>query len=273
MQQKPADRIALISEGLQLVAENVAALDLGIEALNETKTKRGSWVLASQADEEAAKALILLDFVRLDPRIQKTVARQLRCFHQHLARCIYVEMTEMSPADFREVRRIVESMRPSHYLDGPNDVDWIFRTNCLLSASGSYTSTLNPKITGCAGLRPQRMLSSASVAPLSRIRNLVRSFARLGLFSIAGLTLVAELWSDQEIDDDTRWTEIVALNCDLAKSLADDASRLLPPSRVTSKDWSMNGDFRWDPLTSLNWKCRRRRYARSRPDGLQYDPP
>jgi hypothetical protein len=33
----------------------------------------------------------------------------------------------MRPADFREVRERINWLRRSHYLDGPNDVDWIFR--------------------------------------------------------------------------------------------------------------------------------------------------
>lgn len=40
---------------------------------------------------------------------------------------IYVDATQIRPADFREVRERIDRPRRSHYLDGPNDVDWIFR--------------------------------------------------------------------------------------------------------------------------------------------------
>jgi hypothetical protein len=36
-------------------------------------------------------------------------------------------MADMHPATYRELIGLVEQLRSSHYLDGPNDVDWIFR--------------------------------------------------------------------------------------------------------------------------------------------------
>jgi hypothetical protein len=77
--------------------------------------------------------LILLDLVRLGWRDHSKVKAQISPFYDHLGRCIYVEVLESRPADFAEVRRMVEDMRQAYFLDGPNDVDWIFRNELLSS--------------------------------------------------------------------------------------------------------------------------------------------
>lgn len=221
MQQTAAARIASISEGLAFLVENVAALDVSVEVLRDTRSKRGLWVLAGQADEEAAKTLILLDLFRMDPRDQGRLTRQLRCFHQHLARCIYVEMAHMSPASFREVRTIVEPLRPSHYLDGPNDVDWIFPNQLLAERERRLYVDLVSEDHGLRWITPAEDEELDFAGPSSRVRDLVGSFARLGLTKSAGLALIADVWSDRMIEDETRWTEIVSINGEIAESLVD----------------------------------------------------
>jgi len=221
MQQNSEARIATIAEGVELLIENVAALDASIEVLREAESKRGLWVLAGQADEEAAKALILLDVMRMDARDPKATTRQLQCFHQHLARCIYVEMVHMSPATFREVRTIVESMRPSHYLDGPNDVDWIYPNQLLAERERRLYVDLVGEDEGERWTTPAHDEEFGFGGPSPAVRNLVGSLARLGLTSAAGLSLVAETWSGREVEDETHWQEIVAFNGEIAERLVD----------------------------------------------------
>lgn len=139
MQLAEPERLDAIAEGLGLLAEHVATLRQDVIHLAEADRPRGRAVLAAQSEEEAAKALILLDLVRMDWRDHKAVSRQIGRFYNHLARCIYVDAVQMRPADFREVRERVDWLRQSHYLDGPNDVDWIFR-NQLSSPSGRTAS-------------------------------------------------------------------------------------------------------------------------------------
>jgi len=221
MQQNPEAQIATIGEGLELLVENVAALNAGIEVLRDAESKRGLWVLAGQADEEAAKVLILLDLVRIDPRDQQAMTRQLQRFHQHLARCIYTEMVHMNPANFREVRTIVESMRPSHYLDGPNDVDWIYPNQLLAERERRLYVDLVSEDAGERWTTPAQDEEFGFGGPSAAVRDLVRSFARLGLTSAAGLAVVAEKWSDREIEDETRWGEIATINSEIAEALVD----------------------------------------------------
>jgi hypothetical protein len=151
------ERSPRISEGLGLLVEQVAVLDSDLSVLAKAERWRGLDILAAQADEEAAKALILLDFVRMDPGNQEASARQLGYFYNHLARSIYVEMVQMRPAEFAEVRGLVDMMRLSHYLDGPNDVDWIFRNPLLAKREESLYVDYIQEEDGDRGLRPLRM--------------------------------------------------------------------------------------------------------------------
>src|ERR1700722_7943654 len=130
-------RLDAIAEGLGLLTEHVATLREDVVYLAEGARARGRAVLGAQSEEEAAKALILLDCVRMDWRDRKAVSRQIGRFYNHLARCIYADVTQMRPGDFREVRERVDWLRRSHHLDGPNDVDWIFRNPLIAEREDS----------------------------------------------------------------------------------------------------------------------------------------
>jgi len=232
MQQSPKDRIGTIAEGLELLSENVGALDATIDVLRDADNNRGLWVLGGQADEEAAKILILLDLFRMDRRDQRAMTRQLQRFHQHLARSIYVEMVHMSPADFREARTIVESMRPSHYLDGPNDIDWIYPNQLLAERERRLYVDLVSEEEGGRWTTPADEVFGFG-GPSRAVRDLVGSLARLGLTSPDGLELVAETWADFDVEDETQWREIVGMNSEIAEALVD---KELPTAQAEQTD-------------------------------------
>src|SRR6266511_1223259 len=115
-----------LAMGMTLLAEHARTLERSVATLLEAKQIRGAAPLRALAEEEAAKFLILLDVARC-PRKQGIRSKQLDRFHNHLAKGIYARVTEIRPATYGEVRKYVNVLRLSHYLDGPNDVDWIFR--------------------------------------------------------------------------------------------------------------------------------------------------
>lgn len=212
MQKGLAERLDLISEGLLLLVEHVEELSGDAEALQKTGRKRGVWILADQADEEAAKVLILLDLLRMDPGDSAGLAQQLGRFHQHLARRIYVEVAEMTPADFGEVRRIVEMLRPSHYLDGPNDVDWIFPNRLLSDREQRLYVDLDWEDGRARWTTPADDDELRFGGPCPTVRELVMSMYRIGLMTPDGLRLVSEIWADAELDDETHWRTLFDLN-------------------------------------------------------------
>ena len=51
--------------------------------------------------------------------------------HQTGATPLYVEVADLRTATLSAVERYLAEARRSHYLDGPNDADWIFRNQAL----------------------------------------------------------------------------------------------------------------------------------------------
>lgn len=212
MQLPREKRLGTLAEGLGLLAEQVEALNGGLDALAEAESWRGLEILSAQADEEAAKALILLDCLRMDQRDEAALARQLGRFYNHLARCIYVEMAHMSPADFAEVRMLVDTMRPSHYLDGPNDVDWIFRNQLLAQREESLYVDYIHQEEGDRWITPAVNDAFMYPRPMAPVRRLVGALHRLGATSEAGLSIVAERWAPVTLEERTHWQEAAAVN-------------------------------------------------------------
>jgi hypothetical protein len=212
MQLPRQKRAARIAEGLELLAAQVATLEADLSLLAEAERWRGLDILSAEADEEAAKALILLDFVRMHPGDEEALARQLGRFYEHLARCIYVEMAEMSPADFAEVKRLVDSMRASHYLDGPNDVDWLFRNQLLARREESLYVDFVHEEEGDRWVPPAANDLFLYPPATARVRKLVGAFHRLGVMSVEGLALVADHWSSMTLQEETHWQEVLPIN-------------------------------------------------------------
>jgi hypothetical protein len=108
MQLPVPKRLDAIAEGLGLLVEHVATLREDALHLAESDKPRGLAVLSAQSEEEAAKALILLDLVRMGWRDNEAVTRQIGRFYDHLARCIYADTTQIRPAS------PVSSTNPGH---------------------------------------------------------------------------------------------------------------------------------------------------------------
>src|SRR5688572_9600973 len=113
-----------LATGLRLVLTNAKRLQQAAKRLHKDGRVQASEVLDNVAAEEAAKFMIMIDAVRCP---KSELGRQLSWFNHHLAKGIYSEYYETSPATFGEVRKAVERWRPTLYLDGPNDVDFILR--------------------------------------------------------------------------------------------------------------------------------------------------
>jgi hypothetical protein len=249
MQLDPAERIATIAAGLGLLAENVATLAADLELLRKAERGRGLWILSRQADEEAAKALILIDLARMDQRDHKGMVRQIGCFYDHLSRSIYAEVCQMSPADFAEVRRMVDSMRQSHFLDGPNEVDWIFRNRLLASREdGLYVDYLHEQ-DGGRWISPAANDEIIFGGPSTAVIELIAAMHRLGCMSPGGLKVIADIWAEQTIEDDTHWQEVVRLNRAVATELVE-RGLALPESSGEDSNRVIN---RWTfPLSGLD---------------------
>jgi hypothetical protein len=232
MQLPPAERLDSLAEGLGLIAEHVETLRGDVVYLGEADRARGVTVLSAQSEEEAAKALILLDVVRMDWSEDEAVGRQLGRFYSHLARCVYASMAHMRPADFREVREIVGTMRPSLYLDGPNDVDWIFRNQLLAEREDSVYVDYVHDDEGDRWSTPAAY-DAPNFGYTTAVQDLVASLRRLGCTSRGGLDVIAEAWAAQDITDETHWQTVAAVNRAVVTELA---AKEMASSDATAED-------------------------------------
>ncbi len=185
-------------------------------------------MLNAIAEEEAAKALILLDVIRAGWRNQRVAAKQLRRYSDHLARCIYVELVAMRPATFREVRDLVETHRVDYFLDGPNDVDWIFRNHLLEKREQiiyvDYVHTEEGD-----EWRTPASFDDMSFCLFSDAQDLVASLRSLGCLTRPGLDAIADAWDGMTLDDDTHWQAVRACNVAVVEA-ANARSRATPDS-------------------------------------------
>ena len=122
-QLSDADLFKEIAIGIGHVIDAVNELDAATRKLHEVNHHYPARILESLATEEAAKVLILVDAVRC-PQHKK--AQTLGRFYDHLAKGIYAKAYDWRPVDFAEVKENIDRYRREYYLDGPNDVDWIF---------------------------------------------------------------------------------------------------------------------------------------------------
>ena len=123
----PSKLCSALSQGMALIAEHVATLSAAAAAENGPGGARATAAVSVVADEEAAKYLILLDAARAARLPAEIRSRQLRRCSLHIPKGVYAEVVDIRPDRFDELIGYVDSLRVTHYLDGPNDVDWVFR--------------------------------------------------------------------------------------------------------------------------------------------------
>ena len=247
-QLSPARRFAVIAEGLVLIAENVRSLREDITYLYDGKRFRAAEVITGLADEEAAKTLILLDLVRAGVSNSRMLKQQTTRFYEHLARSIYAEVAHMRPASFAEIEGLVDLERKSHYLDGPNDVDWIFPNQLITEREQRLYVDYVLDDDEPRWVSPRRF-ERMGFGPLTEAPKLVISLERTGCTSLTGLKIWAEEWNGVVIEPDTHWQEVAAINRRILGRLAGEENAF---ATADDEDRRRVIDHWTFPLTSLN---------------------
>lgn len=206
-----AELLGTLAEGLSLVAEHVAALEQIAGRQEGPAAARAVEVLHVVSDEEAGKFLILLDVARCAEAESALKADQLRKASNHIAKGVYQRAVDIRPADFAELLRFAKGLRASHYLDGPNDVDWIFRNEIEAEREEKlyvdYVSTDD----GDSWYSPRRY-DDLGPDYASGAAELVLAMSRAGFCSTEVLTTIAEVWRDFRPEPETQWSDCRELN-------------------------------------------------------------
>ena len=209
-----------LAEGMPLIVDNATSLDETARRLYRNEEFRASDIMRGFAEEEAAKVLILLDYVRC-PRNWERREQVLKRFHGHVAKRIHAMACDFPRiASFGELSDLVERECRPWYLDGPNGVDWIFRNSISEKRERDLYVDYVRDVTDAAGAYhwvppapPMRVLSQYQ-AP--NCVTLVRLLFGAGALSTGGLDEIAKVWRGFVPVPDT---DRVELRCLISETL------------------------------------------------------
>ncbi|MGJ5814847.1 hypothetical protein [Paludibaculum fermentans] len=153
-------------------------------------------------EEEAAKFLILMDAVRCPPTPPNIFTRHLGNFNQHLAKGLYSRYYGYVLMSLQEANEHLERDRRTHYLDGPSDVDWIFRNDILREREEAvyvdYVATDDGHFWHCPV--PERLRIGMWSQPPMVLR-MARALRAAGLCRPAALRVIADHWRGLVLDE------------------------------------------------------------------------
>ena len=215
-QLRDADLFREVATGISHIVDSATRLDSAAHKLTEHDHHHAARIIGNLAEEEAAKGLILLDAVRCPRNRSAEKARTLGYFYHHLAKGIYAEVYDCYPADFAEIARIVESDRKESYLDGPNDVDWIFPNRLMQRREDDLYVGYGREDSEDLE-QAQRYWTCPHGDPLFPYEtppaiNLIGALHQAGVTTEKGLYVVAKLWRAFEPKPETRTDELEHLN-------------------------------------------------------------
>lgn len=265
---KRQERLTVIGDGLEHLGAHIEQLMWSIEHLLKGGQKSAAGTLQAICLEESAKVLILLDIARTHD--QRTARKGCDYFYSHLPRLIYANVHASNPADFGEIERYLTWLRPSHYLDGPNDVDWIWRNNLLRTRENALYVDYEETDDGYmwTGGDPDQFYVDTAAALL------VLAMKHAGLLTEKGARATAAVWKGAVFDSGTRWEFCRDKARDvLAAALPSDTvpSESLPSDvRLILEKWTfplLSLDLKEEPVSMETLKERQDRYL-SRQYGL-----
>lgn len=153
-------------------------------------------------EEEAAKFLILMDAARCPRTPAGILTRQLGNFNQHLAKGLYSRYYSYVLMSLQAANVHLERNRLALYLDGPNDVDWIFRNDIIREREEAvyvdYVATDQGHAWHCPD--PERLrIYMWNRQP--NVLGVARALRAAGLCSPASLRVIADYWRGIALDE------------------------------------------------------------------------
>ena len=195
-----------VSMGIKAVLENARRIAQDAEVLRNQKLT-SCRILSYLSEEEAAKCLILIDAIRCPRRPPEIFIRQLARFNDHLAKGLYAESCWWLPEDFEELSKAVERERKEFYLDGPNDIDWIFRKQILSGREGSiYVDYAEGDDGKHMWIVPDR--NSYLLPNKPEALELAEALYNSGCISPDSLKVISEFWRSIIMKPEFTWLEL-----------------------------------------------------------------
>ena len=258
-----------VEKGIALILENVERLDAAARKLSDENDYHPAKILGGFAKEEAAKVIILLDVVRCPSNRCEEKARTLGYFYDHLAKGIYARACGLH-CPFGELKQYIDSEREDCYLDGPNDVDWIFSNDITREREDDLYVGYVCDDTQEAGKGEWywkwpwvERISDYSTPTIVLLANALHG---VGATTAEGLAIIAEIWRPFEPVPATTTQELSELNNRMLETLSD--SELI----VTDDHEKLCEYESWMfPLWPLDLRAKRIKKAGLRRSREEYD--
>ena len=235
-----------ISEGITHIVENAVSLDDTARRLCQAQEYRTAEILRGFAEEEAAKVLILIDAVRC-PSDRPEKAETLKCFYNHLVKRIYAMMCSWrgGRVNFEEVRQTIGLECRSLYLDGPNDIDWIFPNSIKAEREQAMYVDYVQDITEENGAyfwkspHPSDLYSRTYYDSPASV-NIACAICQIGASTPKGLAIIADIWREFEPTSKTSLEDLVHVKGRTVERLIEEGlcSATDPSTQLVMADWS-----------------------------------
>lgn len=194
-----AQRLDFIAEGLPLILSRMQGFWGAAKSLEQNP--REAAVLEGFAEEEAAKALILIDLVRCPrSKVAARLGRIIDNFYSHLARLIYAKAQSWRSVNIAQLQEYVDTERQAHYLEG-GMCEYIVPNWAIYSRESTLYADIEVHEDGVPQWNDPSRFSTLHTSFRPPVLNLVEALAALGVFSRAGLQALNEIWDKAEFRD------------------------------------------------------------------------
>lgn len=211
-----------IAEGLSAVQDNSSRIADAFKIIAKRENARGARILEAIAKEEAAKYLILLDAIRCPRMPADRFSKHLAKYNEHLAKGLYADACNWRPASFGEIKSIIEEECKQYYLDGPNDVDWIFENSIIRKREEAFYVDYIESDETHIWLSPARYDSPSSVfCGVPSVVELMNQLHTVGFSKAKSLELISDMWRPITFTDGTDFSQLRDLNCKTLEVLSD----------------------------------------------------
>ena len=191
-------RYELLADGLPIILVSAQDLMSATETLKQHG--RAADMLERQAGEEAAKILILLDYLRCPPGRSDRASMMLKNFYNHGARLLYDESCTWKPTDIAMLRQYIDAQRRSHYVqESLNDADIFPNWNLHIREAALYADLGRNESGELGWSDPILWGSEDRLKPNALIVS--EAMRRLGFFKPEALKYLTEIWSKVNFTD------------------------------------------------------------------------
>jgi hypothetical protein len=243
-------RLDFIAEGLPIILGSARSFWNAAKQLGENP--REASVLEGFSEEEAAKALILLDIVRCPPaKVSGRIGRVVKkVFYDHLARMIYAKAQSWKPVHVAQLQEYIDQERQGHYLEGGMS-EYIVPNWSIYNRESSMYADIEVYEDGIAQWSDPNSRCGLTWHQRPIALGLIEALNALGIFTRPGLQATSDVWGKLDFHGQQSHSDARELADQLARRLDTEG---LVSEAATDADVRLFYDFWQLPMYNLNFE-------------------